>query len=107
MNLEQLVDFRLGSVDVRAREWLRKNTIRIAKQTYGSVFIGQAQAKDMSDRYIKSIKLKSLNNDLINKVIKLAKNKNYKSKSEVYDFFVNYSLNKFDLKLKNIPNILI
>ena len=56
MNLEQLVDFRLGSVDVRAREWLRKNTIRIAKQTYGSVFIGQAQAKNMSDRYIKSIK---------------------------------------------------
>jgi|TARA_B100001971_G_C18246666_1_gene574765 DNA modification methylase len=56
---------------------------------------------------IESIKLKSLNNDLINKVIKLAKNKNYKSKSEVYDFFINYSLNKFDLKLKNIPNILI
>ena len=56
MNLEQLVDFRLGSVDVRAREWLRKNTIRIAKQTFGSVFIGQAQAKDMSDRYIKSLK---------------------------------------------------
>ena len=56
MNLDQLVDYRLESVDVRSREWLRKNAKRIAEQTYGRVFVEQAQAKDMSERYIKSLK---------------------------------------------------
>lgn len=56
MNLNDLVEFRLGSVDVRAREWLRKNTLRIAKQTLGSVFIEQAKSKEMSERYIDSVK---------------------------------------------------
>jgi len=56
MNLNDLVEYRLGSVDVRAREWLRKNTKRIAKQTLGNEFVTQAHSKDMSDRYIKSLK---------------------------------------------------
>ena len=70
MNLNDLVEFRLGSVDVRVREWLRKNTLRIAKQTLGSVFIEQAKSKEMSERYIDSVKFRlkganTPNSDLI------------------------------------------
>ena len=51
-----IIDLRLESAGFRAKEWARKNAIRVAKKTYGQVFIEQAKAKEMSERYIDSIK---------------------------------------------------
>ena len=56
MDISKFIEFRLGSVSHRSREWLRKNAVRIAKETYGQEFITQADMKDMSERYKNSIK---------------------------------------------------
>ena len=56
MDISKFIEFRLGSVSHRTREWLRKNAVRIAKETYGQEFITQADMKEMSDRYKNSIK---------------------------------------------------
>ena len=56
MDISKFIEFRLGSVSHRTREWLRKNAVRIAKQTLGQEFITQADMKGMSDRYKDSIK---------------------------------------------------
>jgi hypothetical protein len=56
MDISKFIEFRLGSVSHRSREWLRKNAVRIAKETFGQEFITQADMKGMSDRYKDSIK---------------------------------------------------
>ena len=56
MDISKFIEFRLGSVSHRTREWLRKNAVRIAKETFGQEFITQADMKEMSDRYKNSIK---------------------------------------------------
>ena len=56
MDISKFIEFRLGSVSHRTREWLRKNVVRIAKETFGQEFITQADMKEMSDRYKDSIK---------------------------------------------------
>jgi len=56
MDISKFIEFRLGSVSHRTREWLRKNAVRIAKETLGQEFITQADMKGMSDRYKDSIK---------------------------------------------------
>ena len=56
MDISKFIECRLGSVSHRTREWLRKNAVRIAKETFGQEFITQADMKEMSDRYKNSIK---------------------------------------------------
>ena len=56
MDISQFIEFRVGSVNHRAREWLRKNTKRIAEKTYRQQFITESDLKGMSERYKNSLK---------------------------------------------------
>ena len=56
MNVNKFIEFRLGSVDFRIKQWIRKNAKRIAEDTYGLVFISESKSKKMSERYIDSIR---------------------------------------------------
>ena len=60
-NIDDVVDFRIGSVDHRAREWLRKNTLRIAERVYGDLFKNIAFGQQLSERYADSLEIKLKN----------------------------------------------
>ena len=56
-NVNKFVEMRLESLPNRIDEWIRKNARRIADDTYGLVFIEEAKFREMSDRYIASLKI--------------------------------------------------
>ena len=52
------------------------------------------------------IKLNTMNDKIVNQIYKIALERNYTSKSQQYDFFINYSLNRYNLNTKEIFNLL-
>ena len=52
------------------------------------------------------IKLDTINEKTVNQIYKIALERNYTSKSQQYDFFINYSLNRYNLNTKEIFNLL-
>jgi len=51
-------------------------------------------------------KLDQIDAKTLNKIFNIAKKRNYKSKSEQYDFLINYTLNRYNLNSKKILTLL-
>ena len=85
-SIDDIVDFRVGSVEHRGREWLRKNSLGIAHRVYLDLFRNIAMGQGLSERYANSLEIK-------------LKNKYSQSGKLKLNFIVNY----FDEDTGEIP----
>lgn len=85
-DIDQILDYRLESTPHRAREWTRKNSLKIAQKIYGTLFYNIAIGKQLSERYANSLEIKLANKYSQGGKLKLV-------------FKVNY----FDEETGNIP----
>ncbi len=85
-DVDDIIDFRLGSIPHRAREWVRKNGLKIAERVYGDLFYSIAVGQQLSERYANSLEIKLANKYSQSGRLKLV-------------FKVNY----FDQETGNVP----
>lgn len=60
-SVDDVIDFRLGSLPHRAREYSRKHALKIAERVYGNLFYSIALGQQMSERYANSLEIKLAN----------------------------------------------
>ena len=57
-DVDSIIDFRLGSLPHRAREYARKHALKIAERVYGDLFYSIAVGQQLSERYANSLEIK-------------------------------------------------
>ena len=62
MEAEDIIWLRADSWEFRAKEWIRKNALKLAKKSFGQDFLAVSQSEKMSDRFIKSLKFNQNSN---------------------------------------------
>ena len=62
MEAEDIIWLRADSWELRAKEWIRKNALKLAKKSFGQDFLAVSQSEKMSDRFIKSLKFNQNSN---------------------------------------------